>query len=189
MTLIIGIEDPQQKRAIVFADSGVWRSQDRADNLDQPKIWRSFGWVIGVSGNLSQSHIVRNKYLPELPASSSLDTVIDALCAWSTEVLTAMGAMHQRIRQADPSREFGRYDILAAHGSRVFHVYDQNATHTTRGYVSIGMWDYSEGALSALSDKPPFQQGQRAMLAVDAIVDSVRAPFRWLATDGTGGEF
>lgn len=40
MTLIIGVEDIANNRAIVAGDSGAWRG-DQADHVRTPKIWRS----------------------------------------------------------------------------------------------------------------------------------------------------
>lgn len=188
MTLIIGIEDPQQHRAIMFSDSGVWRNNSRADSLSEPKIWRDGEFVVGVSGNVAHLQAIRRIKLNPVPTAAPAQDVIEELGRWGAVCLGIIAAQNSSIRTAIPEMQISPHHILVAHGARIFHVQDQAAIRVERGWCSIGDWEYAEGALSALSDRPPFQQGERAMRAVDAIVDSVRAPFRWMATDGTEGE-
>src|SRR5690349_662461 len=104
MTLIIGIEDPANNRAIVCADSGAWRGGQK-DTLRRSKLWSSNGWICGLAGHYSQlQHLRAVAPLPQTDVETR-DELEEALSTWTLKVLSTCGDLTEAIRKADPKEE------------------------------------------------------------------------------------
>lgn len=187
MTCIIGIEEPEKQRAVVFADSGMWRGEHKAE-LTIRKLWRDGDWIIGAAGHWSCLRILRQTSLPEPTCGATALDIELALGDWSELVLRRIGELASLVRTASDDIKRDSPAILVACHGFVFDVEDCSVTRCTRGWEAIGMWTYAAGALAALRQtEDPFSSGVRAMRAVGEVTSAVMAPIYWLATDGTEG--
>lgn len=189
MTLIIGIEDPANDRAIMFADSGVFHG-DHGAVLSTPKIWRNGPWIVGMAGSWKDSRIIRETAMPLLGPEPSELQIADALGEWGERVLRRVGELHAAIRLAAETSVHDTPSIVVARGALVFDCEDCAVIRTADGWQPIGLWPYATGALSALDSVDgltSFDRGLRAMQAVDRKTNGTIGPFRWMATDGTEG--
>lgn len=189
MTVIIGIEDPDNGRVIMFADSGIFHA-DHGAVLSTPKIWRDGDWIVGMAGSWKDSRLLRQTKLPMLALDASELEVADAVAEWNERAVQRTGELHTTIRAADNTAALDTPSILVARNSLLFDVEDCAVMRTGDGWQSAGMWTYASGALSALDaieGLTQFERGARAMKAVERVTINVICPVRWLATDGTEG--
>lgn len=187
MTCIIGVEEPEKQRAVVFFDSGMWRGEHAAQ-LTTPKVWRDGDWIIGAAGHWSCLRILRQTPLPQRPDTATTLDIELALGDWNEIALRRIGELATLIRTADDGAKRDSPSILVARRGLVFDVEDCSVTRASRGWEAIGMWTYAAGALAALRQtEDPFSSGARAMRAVGEVTSAVMAPIYWLATDGTEG--
>lgn len=188
MTLIIGIEDAANDRAIVAADSGCWKG-DQADITRTPKIWRSNGWIAGLTGTWAQSLRLRQLPFESLSHDATREDAETALLAWSLTALAKVAELHELVRRADDGEHPRSPALVVAWRRWLWYVMDGEATSVTRGFMAAGTADYATGALSALSrtGATGLTLAEHGMRAVYDITRLVKPPFVWMATDGTEG--
>jgi hypothetical protein len=188
MTLVLGIEDPTNNRAILVADSGAWKG-DQKDILKRPKIWRSNGWIVGLSGIYLHAQRAMAVPCPELDVTTTRDEVEEAVLAWSDKMLDAIGANWERVKRIDPEAKTYAPCLLLAWGPWIFESQEGSAVSVERGFQAIGCEDYALGAFEALnvSDRSAEWMAHAIVLAVGRCTRNVERPFNWMATDGTEG--
>lgn len=183
MTLILGVEDPENNRAIVFSDSGAWLG-DTTQELLEPKVWRCGGWVLGIAGRIADSQSMRRRAIAE-PAGDL--GAFECLSKWANGVLREIHQRDLAVGAKDPSKP----GIVAAHGATVWEVDSLGAVNrTVGGFQSAGYADEAMGALVALaqiSEVGPHERGSRAMLAARLLNKHVHGRIDWKSTDGGEG--
>lgn len=191
MTLILGVEDRVNGTATLFADRGMFRSNNGVERFASPKIWRDDGWIVGLSGMSSHSQIVR-----QIPIASSAETepeIVDALLAWTERVARRLGEIESICQQIEHEKSVYP-NILVARAGFVFHMDSISALRGDRPYAAIGAgWTYATGAMAALIEfedrQPIWHHAMVAMRAAAAVCDAVVAPFDALSTDGKEDRF
>lgn len=186
MTLIIGLEEPEANRVILAADSGAWRG-DQIDILRTPKIWRSNGWIAGLSGQWASSLCARGVPFPEMLPEVTREQLELALLDWSAKATTALGELEDRTKRAGGPQDSPGSSLLVAHGRWLWYVHSGCVVSVDRGYHAVGAEDYALGALSVLTGTPALAAAQMTMLAVARISRAIEPPFRFMATDGQEG--
>jgi hypothetical protein len=187
VTLILGVEDPQNHRAILCCDSGAWKG-DQIDSLRTPKIWRQDSWLVGLAGGWAQSQRARLVYLPD-PKSESREDIEAAIVRWSDELLDSLGQLAERIRRVEPDEKTQGPGIVVARGPWVWDVCDGGVVNSERGMNATGVADYAVAAHAALTGVG-FSGEELAWgicRAVAKVTKSVEAPFRWMSTTGASG--
>lgn len=188
MTLIIGIEDPANSRAVVATDSGAWRG-DQADVLRTSKTWRSNGWIAGVSGHWTASLRLRQVPFPEMTGATREETE-EALVAWSYAAGKSLTELDRDTGRTGPECTYDAA-VLVAHGGHVWYVCSGCVTGTARGCQAIGCEAYAIGALSALElvgkERSSLEKARLTMLAVQGVTKSIIPPYRWMDTLGAEG--
>lgn len=189
MTLIVGIEDPANGCAIVATDSGAWRG-DQADVLLTPKIWRSNGWIAGVSGPWTASQRLRHLHpFQKLDADATREQAEAALVAWSWEAAQSLADLDRVTGRTGPEATWDA-SVLVAHGAHIWYVCSGCVTGIARGHQAIGCDAYALGALSALTlmgEYAPIDLAEMTMRSVQRITKSISPPYRWMATNSQEG--
>lgn len=188
MTLILGVEDPNNDRAIVACDSGAWRG-DEIGILREPKVWRKNGWVIGLAGTWAQSIACRSVELPECsPGDPKRESHVQA---FAISVAACIAKSNELVRRTDPNEPTRDAGLVVAHGWTVWGVGEGCAISTTGGYLAEGTSDYAAGALEGIRAAGTMSALPLALLTlrtVYGITRMIHPPFRWFATDGSEGE-
>lgn len=202
MTLIFGIADPENDRAIITADRGMWRNHEK-ELLREPKIWRAGKWILGVSGKLqtlqsakalSGAHCPFPLSFTDTPA---YEHPIEALRAFSQSVENAASDAAERARRLGNDKpEFG-FEGVAVLGSRVFYFADGYAVEGANGFHAAGHSESAAAVASALSilreqksdEWPAIRIAHLVVSTFERCSYSVEAPFDWMATDGTEGKW
>lgn len=186
MTCIIGIEDPERRRALLFSDSGAWRGDSRT-STSEPKIWRDGDWIVGTAGKLLGQQIVRDTPLPALEPGTECRAT---LSAWAITVQRKLAEIYQLLRSADPEDKGDAPTIIVAHGSSVWDIQGCAIGGTTDGFRVAGARDFGMAAmygLSMVASLSPFECASLTMKAAAEKTDWCVGTIRWLATDGTEG--
>lgn len=183
MTLILGVEDPENGRAIMFSDSGAWTG-GFTQELDEPKIWRCGGWVLGMSGRIADSQSMRRR---EIMEPSGVMGRFESLSKWANGVLREIQARDEALGLKDQDRPV----IVAAHSGRVWEVDPAGAvTRTTSGFACAGIYEEAAGAMMALLRIPeldPMECGRRSILIARSMNTKIHGRIDWKSTDGGEG--
>jgi len=186
VTLILGVEDPENNRAIVFSDSGAWTGGFQQE-LDEPKVWRCGGWVLGAAGPIADSQSMRRR---ELLDPSEGVSRFDCLAKWVNGVLREL---HQRDQALGATREdLQRGRVIAAHSGRVWEIDAVGAiTRTTAGFSFAGYGEEATGAMVAIGEVSPtlaaMTRGATAMRVARSVNAKVHGRIDWKSTDGGEG--
>lgn len=193
MTLIIGIESPEENCSYVMADSGGWMNNIR-EVLATPKIWRDGDWVIGGAGELTQVGTARQIKLPQSVSVGEPELTELLLSNWHYEVLAAIATRTRDIiaclGSAGESHNIPSF--IAAFKGQVFAINGGAASRCTRGYDATGIVrQYALGAIRALdqSAKSRYDLGRAVMNCAYADTDYVWGPVNWMSTTGDKGGF
>ncbi len=185
MTLIIGVESPEENCAYVMADSGAWMSNVR-EVLMTPKIWRCGDWVVGAAGELMQVQIARGIKLPDVLNTEEIGIEL-MLAQWHRRVIAEVSAYTRDLVAICGSNGESQNipGFICARRGLVFAVNGGAASRCTRGWDSCGILrQYAQGAMRALAlrTKNPFDHARETMQCAYADSDYVWGPVRWMST-------
>lgn len=186
MTLIIGVESPEEECAYVLTDSGAWMNNVR-EVLVTPKIWRDGDWLVGGAGELAQVSVARLHALPVCSHDDSTADIEAGLGIWHRDLIGHWAIYAQSLVTilGSQGQSSNIPTFICALGSRVFDVTGGTASRCIRGYEAVGILrQYTLGALRALSlrSKNPFDLAREAMQCAYADSDYVWGPVRWAST-------
>lgn len=183
MTLILGIESPDDNTAIVCADSGAWRSEIRFENR-RPKVFRRGALVIAMCGDVWHGQLARTV------AWEDPDVSDVAVIEYIDRVLTLIAEQADRIQKTQDEKMHGPSIVVAA-GARVYHSGpDGGVASPTHGIVSAGYgYQVAYGAALALREQgvPTMANAERTMRLATQWTDGCMAPIRWMTTTGEEG--
>jgi hypothetical protein len=190
VTLILGVEDPANHRAILCCDSGAW-SGNIVDRLRTPKIWRDGSFIVGGSGQWAHVQSLREVMIPEPPADSAREAVEAIIVSWARDVAEHLAKISEVIRRGDAKAEPSTGTIVVAHRGWVWEVLDCAVVSTERGLAVAGMVDYALGAhamaMHTDEDRTALELAEGIQRAVYGITRNTHPPWRWMGTDGAGG--
>lgn len=180
MTLLIGIEDPQNNRALLCADSGNWRGSERGVAA-QPKVGALNGWLYGIAGSRWQTDVIQYELpLPELGHGQDAQ---EQLFRWAWQFAEACSKRGNLSQSKDSDCGFS---ALVAHDVRIWHIDDAGGVcMLAREFQTAGAaQDVALGALAALSQLSPLERVKGACRVVTELSEGALPPWNILGTDG-----
>lgn len=179
MTIVVGLAD---RGSIWFgADS---RAEDDCSGriLAQPKIWRSRDYLIGISGSIRASNIIKHTVtLPPAPERSHHRHVVLTIVPAIREALRAAG--YRTRTRSGSGGEDSDADILIGFRGRVFVIDGEfQAQRAIGGFDAIGSGaGPALGALHATPTLPPRARVLRALEAAELYGVGCRRPWKVLS--------
>lgn len=189
MTLILGVEDPDNARALIFADSGCWAGNSFVHSEVTPKIWRDRHWIVGCAGHYADIQLAQRMRLPE--HQPGRDGVLRVLSDWNWNFTEEVGKNHAALTKAQDGARWDSPCLIVGIYDQIWHVEDLSVTRARDGFNAAGAIGHqARFAMRVLKyrDNDPKRDAVDVMKIATETTDSARGPIRWFGTDGTEGE-